>query len=116
MRGVELFSSEDFVKQILVMKTEQEVKDELSKKGLDLTQDEINELKKALRMVIEKNGNIVDDLMDQVSGPKWTDNKETNISIRAIIHRAGKIVSKFPYDFNRQFGHVWFMENKTRKR
>ncbi len=112
MNAVELYSSEDFVKQLLIMKSEREVKKELRDKNLNLTDEEFEELKRALRMVIEKNGNIVDDLMDQVCGPKWTDGNDTNVAIRAIVHKAGKIISEFPFDFYRQFGNVWFKEKK----
>lgn len=103
-----LFSSEDFVKQILTLKTDDEVREQFIQKKLNLSDDSFQELKSALDLVVRKRGQITDDVIDQICGPKWTENVNSSLSVRAIIRTAGSIVNNLPFDFYKKFGHVWF--------
>ena len=104
----DLFSSEEFVKKILTLKTDEEVRQEFVQKRLNLSDEDFNELKSALDLVVRRKGQIIDDVIDQICGPKWTENEISSLSVRAIIRAAGQIVNELPFDFYEKFGQVWF--------
>ena len=103
-----LYSSEDFIKEILTLKDEKEVREKFIQKKLDFSDDEFEELKSALDLVVRRRGQVTDDVTDQICGPKWSEGNKSSLSIRAIVRAAGSIINNLPYDFYRKFGKVWF--------
>lgn len=63
-----LLENRDFVEKILNMETDEEVKNEFKSNGVDLTDEEILEIKKAYGQVAEKLEKLDDGTLEKLSG------------------------------------------------
>lgn len=74
---IKLLENRDFVEKILNMKTDEEVKNEFKSNGVDLTDEEILEIKKAYGQIVEKLEKLDDSTLEKLSGGRGEkDNKE----------------------------------------
>ena len=87
-----LLENRDFVEKILNMKTDEEVKNEFKSNGVDLTDEEILEIKKAYSQMAEKLEKLDDNTLEKLSGG-WGGKSKKEEAIDAIWEFISKNVS-----------------------
>lgn len=98
----------EFIKKILMLKTKEEVKEELLKNGIEFTEEEFEqyiELMLSVLSQVRDNGKVSDKILDEVVGGKGyktavaTVGRVVSFPFRAIGYATGAVLGGLPKGF-----------------